>query len=138
LTECFERAGALCGADPKTVKHWVERRAQGRLEPQQRPRLIDSYLDKIEEWVEHSKGKLRADIAHRKLQAMGYGGSERTTRRAVNAAKKSWAAGNRRVYRPWIPEPGMWFQWDWGNGPKVAGTQTLNRPGFGRDSNGWN
>jgi hypothetical protein len=30
-------------------------------------------------------------------------------------------AGRRRVYRPWIPEPGMWAQWDWGTGPTSAG-----------------
>ncbi|MEX0946019.1 MAG: IS21 family transposase, partial [Acidimicrobiia bacterium] len=57
-------------------------------------------------------------------EAMGYTGSDRTTRRAVNAAKKAWMAGHRRVYRPWIPEPGMWFQWDWGAGPKVGGQST--------------
>jgi hypothetical protein len=112
LTETYESAGQLTGADPKTVKHWVERRAEGRLDPAPRPRIIDPHLAKIEEWVERSKGKLRADVAHRKLVAMGYTGSERTTRRAVSVAKQAYKDGNRRVYRPWIPEPGMWFQWD--------------------------
>jgi transposase len=124
LTETYESAGELAGAHPKTVKRWVERRAEGRWEPEPRPRIIDPYLPKIEEWVERSKGKLRADVAHRKLVKMDYTGSERTTRRAVSAAKKAWKAGHRRVYRPWIPEPGMWFQWDWGKGPKVAGRPT--------------
>ncbi|MGQ0679826.1 MAG: hypothetical protein ACT4OM_09265 [Actinomycetota bacterium] len=41
---------------------------------------------------------------------MGYTGSERTTRQAVRVAKQAWKSGNRRVYRPWIPEPGMWFR----------------------------
>jgi hypothetical protein len=45
--------------------------------------LIDEYLPKVEEWVERSKGKVRADVAHEKLLALGYTGSERTTRRAV-------------------------------------------------------
>ena len=36
--------------------------------------------------MEHSKGKIRADKAHEKLLALGYAGSERTTRRAVAAA----------------------------------------------------
>lgn len=48
-----------------------------------RPQLIDEYLPKVEEWVERSTGKVRADRAHEKLLAMGYTGSERTTRRAV-------------------------------------------------------
>ncbi len=47
-----------------------------------RPQLIDEFLPKLEEWMEASKGKNRADVAHDKLVAMGYGGSERTTRRA--------------------------------------------------------
>jgi hypothetical protein len=28
--------------------------------------------------------------------------------------KEAWRAGRRRRYRAWIPEPGMWLQWDWG------------------------
>ncbi len=79
----------------------------------------------MEEWVERSKGKVRADVAHDKLLALGFEGSERTTRRAVARAKKTYAAGHRRVYRPWIPEPGMWFQFDWGHGPRIGGRETL-------------
>jgi len=51
-----------------------------------RPRLIDGFMSKIEELVGRSKGKIRADVAHRKLAAMGYRGSERSTRRAVDVA----------------------------------------------------
>jgi hypothetical protein len=39
-----------------------------------RPRAIDPYLAKVEEMVDRSKGKIRADIAHRKITAMGYRG----------------------------------------------------------------
>jgi hypothetical protein len=39
-----------------------------------RPRLIDSFMPEIEEMVDRSKGRIRADVAHRKLAAMGYGG----------------------------------------------------------------
>jgi hypothetical protein len=88
-------------------------------------RLADPFLVKIEEWVERSAGQIGADVAHGKLLAMGYQGSERTTRRAVAQAKRAWRAGRRRVYRPWIPEPGLWVQWDWGQGPEVGGRQTL-------------
>jgi hypothetical protein len=44
---------------------------------------------------------------------MGYSGNERTTHRAVAELKMAWAAGHRRTYWPWIPEPGMWLQFDW-------------------------
>src|SRR5207244_1727610 len=66
--------------------------------------------------VDASHGRVRADVAHRKLQAMGYGGSERTTRRAVANAKEVYRAGHRRRFRAWLPEPGVWFQWDYADG----------------------
>ena len=64
---------------------------------------------------------MRADIVHERLVAMGFTGNERTTRRAVAAAKARCRAGHRRTYRPWVTEPGLWLQWDWGTGPEVPG-----------------
>lgn len=108
------RAAELAGCSHYTVARYVRLRAAGRVltERATRERLIDGFLAKVEEWVERSKGKVRADVVHDKLLALGFEGSERTTRRAVARAKKAYAAGHRRVYRPWIPEPGMWFQFD--------------------------
>ena len=31
---------------------------------------------------------------------------------------------HRRGYKPWIPEPGLWLQWDYGDGPWVGGVKT--------------
>ena len=108
LTRSYESAGGLAGCDPKTVAYWVARRDAGGLSPVSAPRdqLIDPYVDKLEEWMDTSRGKIRADVAHDKLVAMGYGGSERTTRRAVAVARAAYRAGHRRVHRPWVPEPG--------------------------------
>jgi transposase len=94
------------------------------LEAERRPRSVDAFLGKVEELVDRSQGRIRADVVHRRLTAMGYGGSERTTRRAVAELKAAWRAGHRRTYRPWIPEPGMWLQWDWGEGPRIGGRRT--------------
>ena len=58
-----------------------------------RPSVIDEFLPKLEELVERSEGKIRADVAHDKIVAMGFGGSERTTRRAVAQIKKAWRSG---------------------------------------------
>ena len=127
LTQSYRDAGELAGVDHHTVAHWVTARADGRLDgdSSRRPRVIDAYLDKVEEWVERSKGKVRADVAHDKLVMLGYTGSERTTRRAVAETKAAYRVGNRRVHRPWVPEPGQWFQWDYGTGPVVAGIQVI-------------
>jgi hypothetical protein len=89
-----------------------------------RPRLIDAFMPKVGELVDRSKGKMRADVAHRRLAAMGYRGSERSTWRTVAEVKEAWQAGRRRCCRPRVPEPGMWLQWDWGEGPGVAGRRT--------------
>jgi hypothetical protein len=72
-----------------------------------------------------SRGKICGDVCHRRLVAMGYVGSERTTRRAVAEAKRRWRAEHGRRTRPWVVEPGLWMQWDYGDGPVVAGRSTV-------------
>ena len=126
LTQSYRDAAALANCSPSTVAHYVTAREERRLSasPARRAQIIDEYLDKLEEWVEASRAKVRADVVHDKLRVLGYTGSERTTRRAVAAAKKTWRAGRRRLYRPWVPEPGMWFQFDWCDGPVVDGMRT--------------
>jgi transposase len=127
LTRCAHAAAALTGVDPKTVARYVAIREAGGnpLVAAPRAKLIDPFLEKIEELVERSRGKVRADVVHGEhLVPMGFGGDERTTRRAVAAAKEAYSVGHRRTYRPWIPEPGMWAQYDWGQGPVVAGRGT--------------
>ena len=134
ILEAFDLAGTLRGAaelagcDHKTVAHWVRARdeAGGGLPVSVRPRpRVDGFAEKVEEWVDRSRGKIRADVAHQRLVAMGYLGSERTTRRAVADAKRGWRAEHGRRTRPWVVEPGLWMQWDYGDGPVVAGRSTV-------------
>ena len=127
LTGSLRDAGELAGCSHHTVKHYVERRAAGGVLEQAaaRPQLVDEYLPKVEEWVERSKGKVRADVAHKKLLALGYQGSERTTRRAVAKVRSAYRAGRVRVHRPWVTEPGMWLQYDYGDGPVIDGARTV-------------
>ncbi|MBC9075137.1 IS21 family transposase [Mycobacterium canettii] len=127
LTGSLRDAAELAGCSHHTVAHYVAARERGELTPgraQRREMLADPYLDKLEEWVERSRGKVRADVTHDKLVALGYSGSERTTRRVVAEVKAAYRAGRRRVHRPWVPEPGMWFQYDFGDGPRVKGVGT--------------
>lgn len=128
LTGTLRGAAELAGCDHKTVAHWVRAReeAGGGLPLSVRPRpRVDEFAEKIEEWVDRSRGRIRADVAHQRLLAMGYLGSERTTRRAVAAAKRRWRVEHGRRTRPWVTEPGLWMQWDYGDGPKVAGRSTV-------------
>jgi transposase len=126
LTGSLRDAGELSGVSHHTVGRYVAAREAGALSdrPAPRPQLIDEHLPKLEEWIERSNGKLRADVAHDKLIALGYTGSERTTRRAVATVKKSYRLGRVRVHRPWVTEPGMWLQYDFGDGPLIEGVRT--------------
>lgn len=125
LTGSFRAAARLARCDPKTVARYVALRDVGKeLDATARDSITVPFLDKIEELVERSKGDVRADVVQDKLSAMGYEGSERTTRRAVAAAKDAYERGHRRIFRPWVPEPGLWFQWDWGAGPSIWGRDT--------------
>ena len=93
LTGSFRDAGELAGCSHHTVARYVRAREEGRLVPgasAPRPGVIDEFLPKLEELVERSKGRVRADVVHEKITAMGFAGSERTTRRAVARLKKSW------------------------------------------------
>jgi transposase len=128
LTGSLRAAAALAGCDHKTVAHWVRARDEaggGPPAPTRRRPRVDAFAEKIEEWVERSRGKVRADVAHQRLVAMGYLGSERTTRRAVAEVKRRWRAEHGRRTRPWVTEPGLWMQWDYGDGPRVAGRSTV-------------
>lgn len=127
LTGTLRGAAELAGCDHHTVARCVAARDAGQLVGKMAPRghVLDPWLEKIEEWVERSRGKIRADIAHERLCGLGYTGSERSTRRAVAEAKRQRKLAHGRVYRPWIPEPGQWFQYDFGDGPRVEGRLVL-------------
>ncbi len=122
LTGSQRAAAELAGCSHHTVAAHVAARDAGRPVgiPVRRSQVTDPFLDKIEEWVEVSRGNIRADKVHEKLIVLGYAGSERSTRRAVAEVKKTYRLGHARVHRPWITEPGLWLQYDFGDGPVVA------------------
>ena len=126
LTGSYRAAAELAGCDHHTVARYVKMRAAGQhpVARRHRDRAIDVFLPKIEELVVRSGGRVRADVVHERITAMGFAGGERTTRRTVAEAKAQFRAGQRRVYRPWITEPGLWLQWDWGEGPQIGGRRT--------------
>jgi transposase len=127
LTGSLRGAAALAGCDHKTVARLVAAREEGGGLPvraRARP-LVDPFAEKIDELVDRSRAQIRADKAHGVLVAMGYQGSYRTTRRAVAEAKRRWRQRHGRRTRPWIPQPGLWLQWDYGDGPEVAGSRAV-------------
>ena len=129
LTGSLRAAAKLAGCDHKTVAHWVRQRelsATGTPAPdRRRPAMEPLFRAKIDELVDSSRAKIRADKAHDKLVAMGYDGSDRTTRRWVADAKRQWRREHGRRTRPWIAEPGLWMQWDYGDGPVIDGRRVV-------------
>lgn len=98
LTGSYRAAAELAGVDHHTVKRYVQLREAG--ERQHRARPIDEFMDKIEELVAVSKGRIRADIVHPRITAMGFTGGDRTTRRAVAEVKSRMRSGHHRA-SPW-------------------------------------
>jgi transposase len=127
LTKSYRDTGVLCGVDHHTVARVVAARALGVVvaEPVVGSKVAGAFVDKITEWVERSGGRVRGDVVHEKLVAMGYRGSERTTRRVVAAAKAGYRREHHRVYKPWITEPGAWLQYDFGQGPVIDETEVV-------------
>lgn len=94
-TDCAWPAARLAGVDAKTVTRCVQVRDAGGdpCAPVRRPRLIDPFLANVEQMVDLSESQVRADIVHERLVAMGFGGDERSTRRAVAELKALWKDG---------------------------------------------
>ena len=76
LTGSVRSAAVLVGCSHHTVAAHVAARDAGRPvgDLARRPQVTDPFLDKIEEWVEASKGRIRADKAHEKLLGLGMAG----------------------------------------------------------------
>ncbi len=127
LTGSLRATAALAGCSHNTVAKHIQARDAGRpmAAPVLRGRVTDPFLPVIEGWVEESKGRIRGDKAHQRLLALGYEGSERSTRRAVAQVKALFRLGHVRVHRPWITEPGHWVQYDFGDGPSIDGVKTV-------------
>ncbi len=79
ILEAFDLAGSLrdaaelAGCSHHTVHRYVATREGGGLSdrPPARPQLIDEFRPKLDEWIERSVGKLRADVAARQAARPG-------------------------------------------------------------------
>jgi hypothetical protein len=90
-------AAQLVGCDPTTVAAYVARRDAG-VDPfsrLRRRRLVDAFLAKVEALVDHSQAKIRADVVHQRLVAMGFGGGGAAEIAAAPHPPR-WCRGLRR------------------------------------------
>ncbi|MDA8374770.1 MAG: hypothetical protein M0Z91_11090 [Actinomycetota bacterium] len=108
LYQSYNQAARECHCSPNTVRSLVKARKEGTLATRGQRQVTStvfeaSQLTLIISLVETSKGAIRADAIHRCLRAIGYTGSERTTKRAVRKEKSRYRAANARVYWPTSP-----------------------------------
>lgn len=89
------------------------RLGSGRVGGGRRGRVADEFTDLIFGKVKATDGKITAKRLLPLARAAGYAGSARTFRRAVAEQKARWRR-MRRVYRPWVPEPGQHLLIDYG------------------------
>jgi transposase len=115
-TGSMRAAAELCGTTHKTVKRVLARRAAGQRPGRRRaprPGLAEPFTDLIYRKVKATDGRITTKRLLPVARAAGYTGSARTLRRAVAAQKALWRK-HRRVYRPWVPEPGQHLLIDYG------------------------
>ena len=127
LTGSYRDAGELAGVSHHTVARYVAARDAGRLsdKPAARPQLIDEFLPKIEEWVDKCNGKIRADVAHESWWRWATPARSAPPAARSRRCDAAYRLGHTRVHRPWITEPGMWLQYDFGDGPVIDGVKTV-------------
>jgi hypothetical protein len=89
-----------------------------------RARPLDEFMGKIEKLVAGRGVGCAQMWCTGGSRRWGFTGGERTTRRAVAEVKARHETGHRRVFRPWILEPCLWLQFDWGEGPRIGGRRT--------------
>ena len=82
LTKSYRATAEICGVSHNTVRSFIKARDEGRINEATRrtSTKAEPFMGQIEAWVKASKGKIRGDIAHERLVALGYTGSARTTR----------------------------------------------------------
>jgi molybdenum-dependent DNA-binding transcriptional regulator ModE len=67
LTGSMRAAATLVGCDHKTVAYWVRMRDEAGGMPvvgRKRPAMEGVFAAKVDELVDRSQGKIRADVAH--------------------------------------------------------------------------
>ena len=126
LTGSYRAAAELAGCDHHTVARYVQLREAG-----QSPvagsiglgRSTSIWRRSRSWWSARAAGSARTWCTSGSPRWASPAGSAPPGGRS-REVKQRFQAGQRRVFRPWITEPGLWLQWDWGEGPRIGGRRT--------------
>ncbi len=111
----YRAAARLLGTTHKTVRRAVERQQAGgpwSRRPRPKSKNTDEVISVIWERVRVTDGRISAKRLLVQARAAGYRGSARNFRRAVAKVKAQWQQ-KRRIFRPWVPNPGQHLVIDW-------------------------
>ena len=128
LTGSLRATAELTGCSHHTVARYVAARDAGKpiAEPAYRGRVHGPVHAQDRGMGRDVQGQDPRRQSPRETRRLGlYAGSERSTRRAVAQVRAAYRLGHVRVHRPWITEPGMWLQYDFGDGPVIEGRKTV-------------
>ena len=85
---------------------------------------MDPFLAKMEELVDRRRGRSARTWRTTRWWRWATPGRSAPPGGRSPRLKAAWRAGRRRVHRPWVPEPGMWLQYDFGDGPVIGHGET--------------
>ncbi|PRQ10284.1 IS21 family transposase, partial [Corynebacterium sp. 13CS0277] len=136
LAKSYRATAEVCGVSPNTVKAYVTQGPEAltamhtvdgvRKVRRSRPKKLEKFYAHIDELIEQSGGKVQSKIVFQRLsQFPDFDASQRSVDRAVAARKKVFAQSRQRVYKPVVPTPGQYMQYDFGDGPVVDGAKTV-------------
>ena len=72
-----------------------------------------------------SEGKIRADKAPREAGGDGLSRFAAVVAAGGGRGQGAYRLGHGRAHRPWVTEPGLWLQYDFGDGPVIEGRPTV-------------
>ncbi len=113
LTGSYRAAAELAGCDHHTVARYVALREAGQ------PPVAREHRARPIAWTRSRNWSCARTAASAPTWS-----TNGWSRWASAEVKARLRAGQRRVFRPWVVEPGMWLQWDWAEGPRVNGRRT--------------
>ena len=125
LTGSYRDAAELAGCSPNTVARYVAARDAGTLVPgRAAPRPQGDRG--VPAQARGARRAVQGQDPRRRGPRQDHGDGVRGVASGPPAARsrrsrRRGGSGRRRVYRPWIPEPGMWAQYDFGEGPRIGG-----------------
>lgn len=73
LTRSFRATAEICGVSHNTVRAFIKARDEGRTHEalERKSTKTEPFREQIDAWVKASRGKIRGDVVHERIVALG-------------------------------------------------------------------